>query len=554
MAALNRMIINRRRLMQIAAGTAGAAAVAPLLGSQHEVFAAPAAQETPRQGGTLRIGYPEPVSLDPQYIFGVLEGNMVGLIFDSLMSQDPNTGEFIAGPLAESFTISEDQLSWTFKIRSGVTFHDGTPLTAATIKENYEHAADPANATYVTGIYLPPSPTFEAPDDTTLIISSPEPYGPMASHIYWTAWFGVYSPPARTQFGADFGRNPVGTGPFKFKEWVAGDHVTLERFDAYTWGQPYLTHKGPAYVDEIFFKIIPEQATIVEGLQAGEIDVAFLPNAQYDIFAGDDNFQILTRPSGRLDALGWNMDKAPFQDLKTRQALMYGFDRERFVTVMENGHASVVYGTIVPALPHYWAGEQEAGPKYDLEKAKQLLAEAGWADSDGDGVIEKDGQPFKLVYVSLGDAWSVRFASLIQDQAKQLGIDVQLDTVEQATVTARLAAGDFDLFHFAYDTVDPDILTFFFYGPQIPAEDGSGFNYSRINDPQLDALLDKQRVVLGAERDQVVADAVKYVMDNAYILPLFSPEKHTVVNKKVHGVIFYPNAMDWGLTEAWIEE
>ncbi len=572
--------VSRRLLLKLAAGVAAGATIPSILaacGSDDEEpggasttstgDSGQAAESTPaesgsgespagepKRGGTLRIGYTEPTSLDPQYISGVLEGNIVGLVFDSLMVQDPYSSEYIVGPMSESIEVSDDLLTWTFKIKEGIVFHDGSAFDAHVVRSIYEYAVDPANATWVTGIYLPPEPTFDTPDDFTFTISSPEPYGPMASHLFWDAWFGIHPPEAREKFGEDFGRNPVGAGPFKFKEWLAGDHLTLVRNEDYAWGPGFLENKGVAYLDEIFFKFIAEQSTIVAGLQSGELDMAFLPNQFYDQFAGDSNFEILTRPSGALTALAWNMDRWPFDDPATRKALMHGFDRQRFLQVMENGQGTVMYGSIVPALPHYWAGEQEEGPQYDLEKAKAMLAEAGWEDTDGDGIIERDGKPFQVTLVAGGTEEYVRWSSLAQAQAKDLGIDVTIETLEQAALTAALNSGEYDLFRFGYDTVDPDILAFFFYSPQIPKDGGSGLNRSRVNDPKLDALIDKQRTTLDADRDAAVEEIVRYMMDEAIFLPLYSPAKNTVINKRVKGVIFYPNAMDWELTDAWIDE
>jgi peptide/nickel transport system substrate-binding protein len=514
-----------------------------------------AATDDAKTGGTLRVGYAEPSSLDPQYISGVLEGNLVGLVYDGLMTQDPYTEEHTIGPLCESFEVSEDQLAWTFYLKEGITFHDGTPFTAAVVKECYEHAADPENAAWVTPIYLPTDGTYEAPDDTTFIIRSPEPYGPMAIHLAWDAWFGIYSPPAREQFGEDYGRNPVGTGPFKFREWVAGDFLTLERNPEYTWGEEYLEHGGPAYIEEISVRFIQEQSTIVAALQSEDIDIAFLPNQFYDEFEADARFEILTRPSGRLVCLGWNHERWPFDDIETRRALSHGFDRERFLQVMEEGRGQVMYGMIVPSIPHYWPGEQEEGPEYDPERARAMLADAGWEDTDGDGIIERDGNPFRVTLISGGTDEFVRWSSLVQSQARDLGIEVAIDTLETAALTARLNDGDYDFFRFIYDTVTPDILTFFFHSNQIPVEGGSGLNRSRVSDPRLDELTEEQRRTLGQEeRDAVVEELVRHMMDQAVVLPLYSPEKHTVVNNRVRDVIFFPNAMDWNLTEAWIEE
>jgi peptide/nickel transport system substrate-binding protein len=510
---------------------------------------------TPRKGGTLRIGFAptEPPSLDPQNHSNTNTGNIIGMIYDSLLAQDPYTSQYIAGPLTESFAISQDQRTWTFHLKKGVTFQDGTPFNAQAVRKDYERALDPAAKSQVTGIYLPPKATFDTPDDYTFTITSPQPYGPMASHLFWDAFFGISSPTARAKSGADYDRHPVGAGPFTFKEWAAGDHITLQRNENYTWGAPFLKNKGPAYLDSVFIKIITETNTVVTGLQSGDIDVAYLPNQFYDDFAKDKNFQILTRPSGALSALGWNLDRWPFTDLPTRQALMYGFDRQRFLTVMEGGHGKLMYGTIVPALPFYWAGEQDEGQKYDLAKAKAMLKAAGWSDPNKDGFIEKDGKPFRVTLAAGGTDINVRWSSIVADQGKQLGIDVQIVTLETAALTARLNSGDYDLFQFGYDTVDPDILTFFFAKSQIPVNGSPGLNRSHLNDAKLEDLLTRQRTTLGDDRRQAVQDCVRYMMQQAFILPLYTPEKNTVVNKKVKGLIFYPDAADWELTDTWIQ-
>lgn len=509
---------------------------------------------TPKKGGTLRVGFTEPPSLDPQNHSSTATGNLVGMLYDSLLTQDPYTSKYIAGPLTESFDVSQDQKTWTFHLKHGITFHDGTPFTAQVVKQNYERALDPAAKSQVTGIYLPPKATFDVPDDYTFVISSPQPYGPMASHLFWDSFFGIYSPPARAKYGQDYDRHPVGAGPFQFKEWVAGDHLTFDRFDKYTWGAPFLKNKGPAYLDSVYVKFISETNTLISALQSGEIDVAYLPNQFYDDFAKDQNFQILTRPSGTLSAFGWNLERWPFTDLKTRQALMHGFDRQRFLQVMEGGHGQVMYGTIIPALPYYWAGEQTEGPKYDLAKAKSMLAAAGWTGTDGGGIIEKDGKPFRVTFVGGGTDVNVRWSSLAKDQARALGIDMQVVTLEQAALTARLNSGDYDCWQFGYATVDPDILAFFFYASQIPKNGSPGLNRSRVNDPKLEDLLTQQRTTLGDARAKAVEDCVRYMMDQAIILPLYAPDQSTVVNKKVHGLIFYPDAADWELTDTWLEQ
>lgn len=534
-----------------AGGTPGASSAQPVGNTASSSWQTPS-NGTPKTGGTLNIGYAtEPTSLDPQYDDSSSDGNLIGFLYDTLLTQDPRTGQYIVGPLCESFDISTDQLTWTFHLKKNIVFHDGTPLTAQSIQQDYKHAADPKSATYVTGIYLPPNGKYGAPDDYTFTIQSPQPYGPMESHIGWTAWFGVYPPAERTKLGQNFGHHPVGSGPFQFTDWAAGDHLVFSRYPKYTWGKSYLTHKGPAYLDQLYFKFITQPNTMVSALKSGDIDLAFLPNQFYSQFSSDSNFHILERPSGTLIALGWNMQHWPFTDLATRQALAYGFDRQRFLTVLEAGHGQIMEGSIVPALPDYWAGAQSSGPQYDPAKAKSMLAAAGWKSGSG-GILEKDGKEFKVTLINGGTPTDVQFSSLVQAQAKDLGISVSIKTLEQATLTAQLNAGDYDLFEFGYATDDPDILGFFFDSANIPSKTSAGINWSRVSDPKLDQMINQQRHSLGPARATAVANLERYMIEQAIFLPLFSPSTYTVVNKKVQGVIFGANSMDWDLTDAWL--
>src|SRR5262249_37147656 len=153
-----------------------------------------------------------------------------------------------------------------------------------------------------------------------------------------------------------------------------------------------------------------------------------------------------------------------------------------------------------------------------------------------------------------GSESDVRWSSLIQAQAKDLGIDVKIQTLELAAWNAALTSGDFDMYYFIYDTVDPDIIWFFFHSAQIPKAGGSGLNWGRVNDPHLDELIIAQRNTVGSDRDGAVQAMVQYMIDQAFVLPLYAPDKNTVFSSKVKGVIYYPNAMDWELTDAWINK
>ena len=505
------------------------------------------ADDAPQTGGTLRLGIPEPNSFDPQATWSVVAGNIAGMYGDVLVSRHPETYEFLAGGLANSWDVSEDMLTWTFNLKQGITFHDDTPFDAEAMAASYRHGADVG---WVPKIYLPPEADIFAQDATTFVIKSPKIYGPMLDHISWPAWFIVTAEHHRALVGEeDYGTQPIGTGAFRFDEWVRGDNASLSRNADYDWGPAFYKNRGAPYVDGIYIKFIEEEAVLNAAVQAEEIDVVYVPNQFAAGLRDDDRFEFHTRRSGRLSALSMNHEAEPLDDVKVRQALMVAVDRDRIIQVMEQGEGFPQYGQVVRALPFYdqtFEDESAVMNAYDPDRALDLLGQAGWI-KDSDGKLSKNGGLLEFTFIQTGSERNVRMGSLLQAQLEELGIAVKLETLESATHNARRKEGEFDLRHSGYATLTADILSFFWHPTQ-------SSNLDRITDQTFAELLDAARHNLGDARAAANHEVQKYFRDQAMVIPLINPNSNTLVNSRVQGFIAHRNSMDWKINDAWIKQ
>src|SRR5215469_1134606 len=211
----------------------------------------------PVRGGTLNIAIDsDPPSLDPHKTPS--SGIPHTLLYSTLVTVDKRTGEFVPG-LADSWTISADGKTITFKLHPGVRFHDGTPLTSHAVKATIDRLIDPATAAPGAS-WIGPIERVEAPDDLTARLVFKQPYAPIFSSLR-ISFLAILSPPAIAKYGKDYGQNPVGTGPFKFRQWVPGDRIVLDRYAEYAWGPKVYQNRAAPYVDTVVLKIIPDEST-----------------------------------------------------------------------------------------------------------------------------------------------------------------------------------------------------------------------------------------------------------------------------------------------------
>ncbi len=395
-------------------------------------------------GGQLILGRSgDSDSLDPKFTNASISWEVFSNIYDPLLARD---ADLQYEPLvAESFEASEDGLTYTFKVRDGLKFHDGTPVNAEAVAFTFNRILDP-DAPGPTVSWLGPLESVEAVDELTAQFNLESPFSPLLGNAAASAYYGIVSPTAVDELGDDFGKQPVGSGPFKFKEWVSGETITLERYDDYVNYRSINSNKGAAYLEGLVFRNIPEEQTQVAALQTGEINLVALPPQQVEDFKADDNYNVLISDSSTsISFLEFSMDDssgkldfvAPVNDIAVRKAMAYAIDAQTIIDRVLFGLAVRNFGLQPTGNLGYTPDIEEFGYHYDPDQAKSVLEEAGWVEGDG-GIREKDGTPLHVVFWTWSDTTQQRVAEVIQAQLAEVGIDAKLEVMEVATLLARL--------------------------------------------------------------------------------------------------------------------
>jgi glutathione transport system substrate-binding protein len=356
--------------------------------------------------------YADAVSLDPQDTndnasFSIEKPIIEGLIgFNEKMEQIPQ--------LAEKWDASRDARVYTFHLRKGVKFHDGTPFNAAAVKANFDRVRNPDNKLRRYTLYKIIS-QIDVVDEYTVRFTLSEPFGAMIATFAHPAG-GISSPTAVQKYGKDYGKNPVGTGPYKFVEWVPNDHITMVK------NADYWDKNNEAKVDKIIVKPVPEDGTRMAMLQKGDAQfINPVPYIQADIVKGDKNLSLAASESIYTWWVAMNVQKKPFNDLRVRQAMNYAIDKEAIIKAVLRGHGKPADS---PLAPRVWGYTPVKTYPYDPAKAKALLAEAGYANG------------FKTVLRGVAQTDPKEVMVAIQGQLKQVGVDAEILTLPAATLTA----------------------------------------------------------------------------------------------------------------------
>jgi peptide/nickel transport system substrate-binding protein len=462
-------------------------------------------------------------------------------IFNTPLYRDADLN-FVPG-LVEEWSVDESSTVWTLKLREGVTFHDGTPFNAEALKFNFDRISNPETASKkAAGLLM--NPTTTVVDEYTVEVAYEEPYGAFLDALS-TPVMGIVSPASVEEFGADVGRNPVGTGPFKFVEWIAQDRIVLERNPDYDWAPSTMTHQGPVGFEQLIFRVIPEDVSRVVALETGEIDALInLPREQVARFEGDAAFGVERAVvAGSPAMMVINGSKFPTDDLQVRQALEYGVNQDDLIAAALFGVGLRAYGPLSSANPCY-DSSLEGKYSYDPAQASALLAEAGWADADGDGVLDKDGQPLAVEYITFGGAANRRTAEIIQAQLLEIGVDLTIREMESPAIQAARQAGEHNLAWLTWLGMDPAVMEVMLHSRNI----GTGWNFSHYPMPELDALLDQgNREVDDAARCDIYRQAQNIVMDEAIIIPMYLQEQIVAYSSQIEGLGMSPHGdyIEW---------
>jgi len=490
-----------------------------------------------KKGGTITVAIgSEPDTLDVHKSTALSTEGVALNLGGALLYRDPQTNE-VKPHLAESYSLSEDGKTWTFRIRQGVTFHDGTLLTAQAYKRTFERAMSPEIAPKGVGMVLGIIKSIKTPDDQTLILELNEPSATLLTYFTSASWMQPLSVDAVQKFGDQYGRNPVGVGPWKMESWKSGDSITLIQNDAYRWATPFFKNQGPPRPDKLVLKLIRNPQTAVAALESGTIDIADLPAKDAKKFKNNNRFTVLEQTKRGLGLfVELNLNNEILQDKNVRKALQMAVKKEAIVQSHLQGEGIVADGPLPANLFGYDQSIAQYAYKYNPDEAVKLLEEAGWK-LNAQGIREKAGEPLHLELLSM-EVWS-QPAQLMQGMFKAIGVDVKIITLEGSAVDELTAAGTFDLALDGYVADDPDILFPFMHSTQI-----GGMNRSAIHDKMIDSLLEKGQVTMKSDdRAKIYEDLQKRAVEEAFWIPIYTEKRFVVVNNRVQGLMLDPSGL-----------
>jgi peptide/nickel transport system substrate-binding protein len=470
-----------------------------------------------------------------------------GLIYSNLIRTDKNLR--VEGELAERWDVSADEMTLTFHLRQGVKWQDGEPVTARDVDFTYRYMVDPKTPT-AYGEPFRQIRKAEVVDLYTYRGTYEKPYAPallswgtwiLPSHILEPAWkAGVDLRTTRQN------RFPIGSGPYVFKEWKTGEKIVLESYHDYWEGRPFL--------NRVVYRIIPDQSTIFLELKARNIDLAGLTPIQYqrqtDYPAFRKAFNRFRYLSNSYAYLGFNLRDLRFQDKRVRQAFAYAIDRQEIVDGVLLGLGQPAVGPYKPGT--WWFKPDVKTYPFDPGRAKALLAEAGWKDTNADGILVRDGKPFGFtIMTNQGNAVRQQTAEIIQRRLRAIGVDVKIHIVEWAAfLNTFIRKRNFEAILLGWGLgLDPDQYEIWHSSMTGPDE----LNHISYKNPRVDALLEAGRRTFDeAKRKSIYAEFQDLMAEEQPVVFLYVPDALPVVSARVNGIEPAPAGISYNFTRWYV--
>ncbi len=484
-------------------------------------------EDKPAYGDTLVEGtIGEPSNLIPILATDSASFDVAGYIYNGLVKYDKNLS--LTGDLAESWDISPDGLSITFHLRRGVRWHDGVEFSSRDVLYTYRVTIDPKTPTAYAENFKQVK-KVEAPDPYTFRAIYEKPFAPALE-----SW-GSAVLPAHLLEGNDItktplSRQPVGTGPYRFKEWVAGQKVVLESNHDYFEGRPY--------IDRFVYRIIPDTSTMYMELKAGGLDLMGLTPVQFarqtNSAAFTSRFRKYRYPSSTYVYLGYNLRHPLFKDRKVRQALTSAINKEEIIEGVLLGMGQIAHG---PYKPGTWAyNPQVTDFPYDPARAREMLAEAGWKQRNAAGTLVKDGRPFQFtILTNQGNAERLKAAQIIQQRLRDVGVEVKIRVVEWASFLSQfIDTGNFEAVMLGWSiTPDPDLFDVWHSSKTGPRE----LNFIGFRNAEVDALIEQGRTTFDQERRRECYYRIQDILawEQPYTF-LYVPDALPVVSARFRGI------------------
>lgn len=444
------------------------------------------------------------VDLEPAYGDAILEGSIgdasnlipmlagdsashsvAGLIFDGLVAYDP-TLSYLEPRLASSWEVSEDGLSITFDLRSDVRWQDGRPFTASDVEFGWRTITDPSTMTPYAEDYRQVE-RFEVLSAHRFRVSYRQPFAPALA-----SWGNLVVLPRHLLEGrdinqaSDFGRNPVGLGAYRLESWESGLSISLLANPDYYRGKPRIA--------KVVYKIIPDLQTQFLELKSGGLDMMGLTPLQFSRQTGSAEFKRAFRKykylTNSYTYLGYNLENPLFGDVRVRRALTHAIDKEEIVRAVLMGHGQPAASPYKPGT--VWINEGLEDPPFAPERSRSLLADAGWYDSDGDGVLEKDGRDFEFrILTNQGNESRLKTATIIQQRLAEVGVKAEVRVVEwSAFINDFIDKRKFEAVVLGWSlSLDPDQYDIWHSSKTGEKE----FNFVSFADPEVDRLLEEGR-------------------------------------------------------------
>ncbi|MDT0266629.1 ABC transporter substrate-binding protein [Streptomyces sp. DSM 44915] len=499
----------------------------------------------PRPGGTLAVGLNTSVAcVDPHQNSSNVTIFVARQIADSLTDQDPETGE-ITPWLAESWEVSDDATAYTFHLRPGVTFSDGTPLDAAAVAANFDTIAELGpGVTPLASTYLDGYAGSEVLDEGTVTVSFDHPNVQFLQGTA-TITLGILAPATleltpEQRCAGDL----TAAGPFVIDSYQPDQRITLDRRDGYDWASPVLEHSGEAYVEGVSFEVVPEAGVRAGQLRNGELHVDTIPLTE-DVPSFEGNgFGVVGRPYPGVGVnLIPNLERPLTGELNVRRAIQLGVDREEIVAGVFTEYDQVARNVITSATPFF---EPLDGIAHDPDEAERLLSEAGW-EPGADGIRERDGQRLELVALYHAGRQASPMMELVQSQLREIGVDLRIRLVAPAELAEAESSGDWDLWYSPFHRAEADSARAVF--------GFTGRNQNRAEAARpVDELLQRQSGEADPERRQrLIAEATQELVDQGYAIPLYELAGVMTHRDSVQGFHFEASSR-LSLYDVWLAE
>lgn len=501
----------------------------------------------------------EPPSLNPILTVDEMSAMVEELIFEPLLQVDSSPESNLVGRLAKNWQISDDHRTITFFLREGITWHDGKPFTANDVKFTFDLARNDNIPAIGMHAIIETIENIEILDKNIIQFTFKYPYSPglvnvgrifiVPKHLLRQYSSVDSSRESLDISNAPFNSNPVGTGPYRFQEWQKGKYVVLTKNTSY-WDKQNYPH-----IDHVFYRILASQYAALNYLKRGELDVFRAKPLFYARFQHmpqiHDNFEIKQFFEPSFFYIGWNVrpDKKLFRDRRVRVAMTHALDRDTFIAKALKGMGSIVTG---PYFFKSWAYNQKITPyPFDLEKTAQLLHEAGWKDTNGDNILDKDGMNFEFELLISNDAREYSLlAAMLHQSLKSVSVNMTVREVDWSIYLEKTQLGDFDACIGGWGLdVDPDPYEFF-HSSQIDV----GNNFIGYNNPGLDHLLEEGRRLFDRSQRQKIYYQIHQILhdEQPYTFAYISKETYIFSNRLTNFIFspfgpfrFFPGILSW---------